>query len=414
MFMAMIPKAEDDMLAELEQDKKKGKKGKEPKVKSAVLDDDLGTDDLIAAINKEFGMRVAYNLATDEAPTVIKRWIDTGSILLNYAIKNAMGGGYPEGRIIEISGLPSTGKSHLAYRAAVEVQKLGGLVVYVDTENATPVELLAKMGINVQKRFVYCDTRCTEEVFSIIESIIQKAKSIVAKNVPILVVYDSIGGSSPKAELEGEYDQSSIGLQARALAKGFRKITGVIGQNNVTLLCLNQLTTAIGQMHGDPYSSKGGNALPYHASVRIRLGSGSPVKDKAGNVIGSHVTVSIKKNKVAPPFKKLSFDIIFGKGIVENDTLFDEVRGWCDSSGGLVKDGKKSAISGTGAWKELVVSDVTTGEVVVTKKFYKQDFMDLLKQPEYVNYVMDLVEASLTIVPDLNAAEGETPESDEE
>lgn len=407
--------SEDDMLAELEQDKKKGKKVKEPKGKasSTTVNDEIDTDDLIAAINKEFGMRIAYNLATDEAPTVVKRWLDTGSILLNYAIKNAMGGGYPEGRIIEISGLPSTGKSHLAYRAATEVQKMGGIVVYIDTENATPIELLAKMGINVKKGFVYCDTRCTEEVFSIIESTILKAKQILSKNVPILVVYDSVGGSSPKAELEGDYDQNSVGLQARALAKGFRKITGVIGQNNVTLLCLNQLTTAIGQSHGDPYTSKGGNALPYHASVRIRLGSGYPVKDKAGNVIGSHVTVSIKKNKVAPPFRKLDFDIIFGKGIVENDTLFDEVRSWCDNSGGLTKDGKKICISGSGAWKELTVTDVSTGEVVVTKKFYKSEFMDLLKQPEYVNYVMDLIDVSLTTVGG-EPVEGESPESDEE
>lgn len=407
--------SEDDMLAELEQDKKKGKKTKEKK-SSAAMSDEIDTDDLIAAINKEFGMRVAYNLATDEAPTIVKRWIDSGSIMLNYAIKNAMGGGYPEGRIIEIAGLPSTGKSHLAYRAAVEVQKLGGIVVYIDTENATPIELLAKMGVNIKKGFVYCDTRCTEEVFSIIESTILKAKQILSKNVPILCVFDSVGGASPKAELEGEYDQNTVGLQARTLAKGFRKITGVIGQNNVTLLCLNQLTTAIGQSHGDPFSSKGGNALPYHASVRIRLGSGFPVKDKQGNVIGSHVTLSIKKNKVAPPFRKLSFDIIFGKGIVENDSLFDEVRRWCDENDALVKDGKSSSITGSGAWKELTVTDEKTGEVLVSKKFYKSEFMDLLKEPEYVDYVMDLIDASLSKVlgTESAAGEGESPENDEE
>jgi recombination protein RecA len=202
--------------------------------------------DLITSINKEFGTRVAYNLSEMEAPTIVKRWIDTGSIQLNYAIKNAAGGGYPEGRIIEISGPPSIGKSHLAYHAAAIAQKMGGLVVYVDTENATPVQKLAEMGIDVRKRFVYCDSHCTEEVFSIIESTITKAKQIIEKNVPIVVIWDSVAATSPKAELEGEYEDNTIGLQARVISKGMRKITGVIGQNNVTLLCLNQIREKIG------------------------------------------------------------------------------------------------------------------------------------------------------------------------
>lgn len=197
------------------------------------LADDIASQ-LIKDLNKTFGTRVAYNLSEDEAPTIVKRWIDTGSIQLDYAIRNSSDGGYPEGRIIEISGLPSSGKSHLAYHAAAVTQKLGGLVVYVDTENATPVAKLANMGIDVAHRFVYCDTHCTEEVFAIIESTILKAKQIIDKNVPILVIWDSVAATSPKAELEGEYDQNSMGLQARVISKGMRKITGVIGQNNVT------------------------------------------------------------------------------------------------------------------------------------------------------------------------------------
>lgn len=212
--------------------------------KKSEVDDMM--KDLIVAINKEFGTRVAYNLSEMDAPTIVKRWIDTGSIQLNYAIRNASGGGYPEGRIIEISGPPSCGKSHLAYHAAAVAQKLGGLVVYVDTENATPVQKLSDMGIDVRKRFVYVDTHCTEEVFSIIESTITKAKAIVEKNVPIVVIWDSVAATSPKAELEGEYEDSTIGLQARTISKGMRKITGVIGQNNVTLLCCNQIRDKIG------------------------------------------------------------------------------------------------------------------------------------------------------------------------
>lgn len=144
------------------------------------------------------------------------------------------------------------GKSHISYQIARTTQQMGGLVVYIDTENATPVEKLAAMGLDVSKRFVYCDTHCTEEVFSIIENTIIKAKAVVGKDIPILVIWDSVAATSPKAELDGEYDKDTIGLQARVLSKGMRKITGVIGQNNVTLILLNQNRQKIGIMFGDP------------------------------------------------------------------------------------------------------------------------------------------------------------------
>ena len=353
--------------------------------------------ELISSINKEFGMRVAYNLSEQDAPTIVKRWIDTGSIQLNYAIRNSLGGGYPEGRIIEISGPPSSGKSHLAYHAAAITQSMGGLVVYVDTENATPVQKLADMGIDIRKRFVYVDTHCTEEVFSIIESTILKAKQIVEKNVPILVIWDSVAATSPKAELDGEYEDNTIGLQARVISKGMRKITGVIGQNNVTLLCLNQIRDKIGVMYGDPTTTPGGKAIPFHASVRISLTSGNPVKDKAGNVIGIHVITTTKKNKVAAPFRKCEFDIVFGKGIVEDEYIFDEIRSYCKDNGPVKREGKEINVSGEGAWKELTVTDSKTGEVVVEKKFYKADFGSLLKDDKYKSYIMHVVDAAYTI-----------------
>ena len=368
---------------------------------------------LIRDINKEFGTRIAYNLSEMDAPTVVKRWIDTGSIQLNYAIRNAMEGGYPEGRIVEISGLPSSGKSHLAYHAAAVTQAMGGLVVYIDTENATPVQKLSDMGIDVRKRFVYCDSHCTEEVFSIIESTITKAKQIIEKNVPILVIWDSVAATSPKAELDGEYEQNSIGLQARAISKGMRKITGVIGQNNVTLICINQIRDAIGVMHGDPTVTPGGKAIPFHSSVRIRLGSGNQVKDKAGNPIGIHTTVTIKKNKVAAPFRKCEFDIIFGKGIVEDDYLFDEVRAYCKANGAIKRDGMEINVSGEGAWKELSVTSSKTGEVLCEKKFYKSDFGNMLKDDTYRGYLLAAIDTALTVVGGEALGEGESESSDE-
>lgn len=399
---------------------KKDTVGSDKKTSSDEIDD--LTKALIVDLNREFGMRVAYNLAETEAPTVVKRWIDTGSIQLNYAIRNAPGGGYPEGRIIEIAGPPSIGKSHLAYHVAAVVQSMGGIVVYIDTENATPIEKLAQMGINIRKGFVYMDMHATEHVFKAIEETILKAKGLMGtKDVPVLVVWDSVAATSPLAELEGEYDKDTIGLQARTISKGMRKITGVIGQNNVTLLCLNQLKTAIGVQHGDPDVTPGGKAIPYHASIRIRLTSGTQVKDAKGNVIGIHVLLTIKKNKVAPPFRKYEFDIIFGKGIVEHEYVFDKVRAYCEKNDVIIRHtdqagtakNLKASVSGTGGWKVLEVSDAETGEVLVEKKFYKSEFGDIMRDPMYKPFVDKIIEATYTLVSGEKAGEGESPDTDE-
>jgi recombination protein RecA len=337
------------------------------------------TADLISSLNKEHGSKIAYNLSTDLSPTHVKRWISSGSRQLDYIIANRNNGGAPEGRIIEIFGPPSIGKSHIATQFAKSTQKMGGIVVYIDTENATSVENLAALGVDISKRFVYIDTHCTEEVLSIAESTILKAKAM-NKDVPVTIIWDSVAASSPKAELLGDYDKDSIGLQARAISKGMRKITGVIANQNVLLICLNQIRTAIGVMHGDPTSVPGGRAIPFHASVRIKLGAGQQIKDAKDNVIGIHVSAKTIKNKVAPPFRSCNFEIHFGKGIVEHEQMFDVVRESCDDLGALEKDGKLLKIEGTGGWKTLSVVDATTGELVYQRKFHKTDFKDVLKE----------------------------------
>jgi len=363
--------------------------------------DAASTAEFVKQINREMGDRVAFNLAEGEAPTIIKRWIPTGSTLIDYMIANRKGGGLPEGRIIELSGMPSTGKSHIAYEIAKNVQKMGGLVVYIDTENATQIDKLHEMGLDVRNRFIYCDTHCTEEVFELIEKTITKAKQVIGKkNVPFLVIWDSVASTSPKAELEGNYDKDTIGLQARVISKCMRKITGVLGENNVTLLCLNQLRTKIGEMFGDPMSSPGGNAIPFHSSVRLRLSSGQPVKNKKGEIIGSKVIVTLKKNKVAYPHRKCEFEIHFGRGIYESEALFDVLREWCiEHTGAKIGDAYVS-VSGDGAWKELIVA-TKDGEVLVEKKFYKHEFSEVMSDPKYLPYVSVLIDAALVIKPDL-------------
>jgi recombination protein RecA len=203
------------------------------------------TLDLIEALNKERGEIVAYNLAVDQSPTHVKRWISTGIKSLDYICGNRRNGGLPEGRIIEIFGAPSLGKSHVAAQICRQVQKIGGIAVYIDSETATSVENLNALGIDIRQRFVYVNEHCTENILSIAESTILKARAL-KKDVPICIVWDSVAASSPKAELEGEYDKETVGLQARAISKGMRKITGVLGDQNVLFVILNQTRMKIG------------------------------------------------------------------------------------------------------------------------------------------------------------------------
>ncbi len=348
------------------------------------------TSDLIKSLNKEHGSRVAYNLQTDESPTHVKRWISTGSKQLDYIVSNRRDGGLPEGRIVEIFGPPSIGKSHIAIQIARTTQRMGGIVVYIDTENATSVENLKLLGVDISKRFVYVDTHCTEEVLSIAESTIMKARAM-EKDVPITIIWDSVAASSPKAELDGTYEQNSIGLQARAISKGMRKITGVIGQTNTLFVILNQIRTKIGVMYGDPTTTPGGKAIPFHSSVRIKLGAGQKIENKAKEVIGINVSAKTIKNKVSAPFRTANFEIHFGKGVYEHEQVFDLLR----KNGPETIEGKQIEISGTGAWKKLIVVDIATGELLIEKKFYKADFGEVWSDSDYSGYIDDLLEKAM-------------------
>ncbi len=359
---------------------------KKPAGRKSKVSDDF-TADLIKSLNKDHGSRIAYNLSVDESPTHVKAWVSTGIRQLDYIVANRKGGGLPCGRIVEIFGPPSIGKSHIALQIARNTQAMGGVVVYIDTENGTSVENLGLLGIDVSKRFVFIETACTEEVFAVAESTIAKARGL-NKKVPITIVWDSVAASSPKAELVGDYDKDSIGLQARAISKGMRKITQVIGNTNTLFIALNQTRTKIGVMYGDPTTTPGGMALPFHSSVRIKLGAGSPIKNKDGDVVGINVSAKSIKNKVAPPFRTCQFEIHFGVGVKEHEQVTDLLR----SSEDVTVDGKTYSIEGSGAWKTLAVSDEKTGEVLVEKKFTKSGMEDLLKSPDYSPHIELMLE----------------------
>jgi recombination protein RecA len=363
-------------------------------VKKAKAKEVLGSDsedftnDLISSLNREFDSRIAYNLSSDESPTHVKRWISTGSRGLDYICSNRKNGGLPEGRIIEIFGPPSIGKSHIAIQIAKSTQQAGGIVVYIDTENGTSIENLDALGLDVSRRFVYIDTHCTEEVFQVAESTILKVKAS-QKDIPVTIIWDSVAGSSPKAELDGDYDKDTIGLQARTISKSMRKITGIIGDQNVLFVCLNQIRTKIGVMFGDPSTTPGGHAIPFHASIRIKLGAGQQIKHKNGDVIGIEVSAKTIKNKVAAPFRTCNFQIHFGKGIFEDEAIFELLN-----EAGPRDIGENTIeVSGSGGWKELEVTNNTTGEVVLLKKFLKANTMSLFSDPETAQYMEDLLDA---------------------
>lgn len=291
------------------------------------------------------------------------------------------------------------GKSHIMFEIAKATQRAGGLVVYVDTENATSIENLEKIGINVRKRFAFAQTSCTEEIFKLIEMTILKARAMNA-DIPVTVIWDSVANSSPKAELEGEYDQNTIGLQARVLGKGLRKITNIIGGQHVLLVAAQQQRERIGVIYGDPTTVPGGKALPYASSVRVKIGSPTALKktvDGKEQVYGVLVTAKVIKNRMSNPFREVDFEIHFGKGIREHEQVFDYLREWFTKheKTPVVVGGQRLLLEGVGAWKTFTMTDVKTGNITKEIKFYKQDFGNrVLYNPEFTKEVVVMMDAA--------------------
>ncbi len=323
--------------------------------------DDLASE-LASTLNKKFkntNYKVAYFLEGDsDSPSNVSGWVSTGSDILNLAISNRANGGFPIGRISEITGLEASGKSLLAAHALADTQKQGGLAVYIDTENAASEEFLTAIGVDL-KKMMYVPLETVEDIFESIESIIEGVRKS-SKDRLVTIVVDSIMGASTKIEMAAEYDKDGYATsKSIILSKAMRKITNMIGREKICLIFTNQLRTRLGVSFGDAWTTSGGKAIPFHASVRLRLKSVGKItvkKDGMDQVLGVKTEVQVVKNRMGPPMKKLQYDIYFESGI-------DNIGGWLETmkNYGLVTQ--------AGAWYTYV--DKTTGEEI---KFQSKDF----------------------------------------
>jgi recombination protein RecA len=343
------------------------------KSKSKLELEDALANTLADSINKQFkgqALKTAFFLdGDDDAPSNVKDWISTGCDSLDLAISNRPNGGFPVGRITEITGLEASGKSLLASHALAETQKKGGLAVYIDTESATSTEFLQAIGVDL-KTMLYVPLETIEEIFETIETIVEQVRKS-NKDRLVTIVVDSVMGASTKIEMAAEYDKDGYATsKSIILSKAMRKVTNWIARENICLIFTNQLRTKLGVSFGDAWTTSGGKAIPFHASVRLRLKNTGMIKAKINGVeqvVGSKTEVQVVKNRMGPPHRKVNYDIYYDSGI-------DNYGGWLE----IMK--KFDLVKQAGAHYTLEDVDPETGEVFGEVKFQSKNFVEKVIQ----------------------------------
>jgi recombination protein RecA len=345
------------------------KKNSEPNKEEQI--DDLAN--LMASnLNKKFkdtNYKVAYFLEGDtDSPSEVKGWVKSGCSMLDLAISNRPNGGFPVGRITEITGLEASGKSLLAAHALTDTQRQGGLAVYIDTESAVSREFLEAIGLDLTK-MLYVPLETIEDIFESIENIVESVRKS-NKDKLVTIIVDSVMGASTKQEMAAEFDKDGYATsKSIILSKGMRKLTNMIAREKICLIFTNQLRTRLGVSFGDPWTTSGGKAIPFHASVRLRLKSVGQIKVK-DNIIGIKTRAQVIKNRMGPPLKSVDYDIYFESGI-------DDFGGFLN----IMKD--YNIVKQAGAWYTYV--NKSTAEEI---KFQSKDFESTIKaNPELYDMI---------------------------
>jgi recombination protein RecA len=332
-------------------------------------------DIAVGQIEKQFGKGAIMRLGSDR-PVAQLDAISTGSISIDFALGI---GGFPRGRVVEVYGPESSGKTTLALQVIAEAQKKGGMAAFVDAEHALDAVYSKALGVDVDNLLVSQPDH-GEQALEIVEMLIRSG------GVDVVVV-DSVAALVPKNEIDGEMGEAQVGLQARLMSQALRKLTGIVAKSKTTLIFINQLREKIGVMFGNPETTTGGRALKFYSSVRIDIRRIASIKD-GDQVVGNRTRVKVVKNKLAPPFRNAEFDIMYGQGISREGDLLD-----------LAVD--KRIIEKSGAWFSFDGERLGQGRENV-KQFLKD-------HPEVAAVVERKVRAELGLVPAPAASTDETP-----